>query len=88
MWNGCSSPWSVPLPEEGLFRFEVRAIDRADNIDPTPVSQLISGVGMTPPDTLIVEAPGLTPGPTVPPAPATTPIDEQPLGAVQLHGGQ
>ena len=73
MWNGCSSPWSVPLPEEGLFRFEVRAIDRADNTDPTPVSQLISGVGMTPPDTLIVEAPGLTPGTTVPPAPATTP---------------
>ena len=60
-------------PEEGLFRFEVRAIDRADNIDPTPVSQLISGVGMTPPDTVIVEAPGLTPGTTVPPAPATTP---------------
>ncbi|WP_165821285.1 right-handed parallel beta-helix repeat-containing protein [Nocardioides gansuensis] len=73
MWNGCSSPWSVPLPEEGLFRFEVRAIDRADNIDPTPVSQLISGVGMTPPDTLIVEAPGLTPGQTVPPVPTTTP---------------
>ncbi|MDZ5622522.1 right-handed parallel beta-helix repeat-containing protein [Nocardioides sp. HM23] len=73
MWNGCSSPWSVPLPEEGLFRFEVRAIDRADNTDPTPVSQLISGVGMTPPDTKIVEAPGLTPGQTVPPAPATTP---------------
>ncbi|HEV2951758.1 MAG TPA: DNRLRE domain-containing protein, partial [Actinomycetota bacterium] len=72
-WNGCSSPWSVPLPEEGLFTFEVRAIDRADNIDPTPVSQLISGVGMTPPDTIIVEAPGLTPGQTVPPAPATTP---------------
>ncbi|WP_162605917.1 right-handed parallel beta-helix repeat-containing protein [Jiangella aurantiaca] len=72
-WNGCSSPWSVPLPEEGQFRFEVRAIDRADNVDPTPVSQLISGVGMTPPDTVIVEAPGLTPGRTVPPAPATTP---------------
>ena len=46
MWNGCSSPWSVPLPEEGLFTFEVRAIDRAGNIDPMPVSQLISGVGM------------------------------------------
>ncbi len=73
MWNGCASPWSVPLPEEGLFRFEVRAIDRADNTDPTPVSQLISGVGMTPPETLIVEAPGLTPGTTVPPAPASTP---------------
>jgi CSLREA domain-containing protein len=72
-WNGCSSPWSVPLPEEGLFTFEVRAIDRADNIDPTPVSQLISGVGMIPPETVIVEAPGLTPGTTVPPAPATTP---------------
>ena len=33
-WNGCASPWTVPLPEEGLFVFEVRAIDRADNIDP------------------------------------------------------
>ncbi|SDU18316.1 parallel beta-helix repeat (two copies) [Jiangella alkaliphila] len=73
MWNGCSSPWSVPLPEEGLFRFEVRAIDRADNTDETPVSQLISGVGMTPPDTVILEAPGLTPGTTVPPAPDPMP---------------
>ena len=73
MWNGCSSPWSVPLPEEGLFTFEVRAIDRSDNMDETPISQLISGVGMTPPDTQIVEAPGLTPGTVVPPAPTTTP---------------
>ena len=46
MWNGCASPWSVPLLEEGLLTFEVRAIDRAGNVDPTPISELISGDGM------------------------------------------
>ena len=73
MWNGCSSPWSVPLTEEGIFVLEIRAIDRAGNIDKDPVSQIITGVGMTPPDTIIVEAPGLTPGTEVPPQPEPTP---------------
>ena len=36
-------PVVVPLLEEGRYRFEVRAIDRADNIDPTPVSTIIDG---------------------------------------------
>ena len=30
-WNTCSSPWRVPLFEEGLLTFEVRSIDRAGN---------------------------------------------------------
>ncbi len=58
-WNGCSSPWTVPLMEEGMFIFEVRAIDHADNIDPTPISHLLPPVGMTPPDTVILEKPPL-----------------------------
>ncbi len=59
MWNGCSSPWSVPLIEEGLFTFEVRAIDLADNTDPTPHIQHISGLNLNPPDTIIAEKPPL-----------------------------
>ena len=59
IWYGCSSPWSVPLMEEGLFTFEVRAVDRSGNVDPTPVSMLIDGTDLTPPDTFIVEKPPL-----------------------------
>jgi parallel beta-helix repeat protein len=59
MWNGCSSPWSTPLMEEGLMTFEVRAIDRAGNIDPTPVSYILTGDDMLPPDTKILEKPPL-----------------------------
>jgi parallel beta-helix repeat protein len=58
-WNGCSSPWSTPLFEEGLLTFEVRAIDRAGNVDPTPVSYLFSGDDLQPPDTKILEKPPL-----------------------------
>jgi hypothetical protein len=43
MWNGCSSPRSVPLFEEGLLTFGVRVIDRAGNVDPTPVIYLLDG---------------------------------------------
>jgi parallel beta-helix repeat protein len=59
MWNGCSSPWSVPLIEEGLFTFEVRATDLAHNTDQTPHIQHISGLNLNPPDTIIAEGPGL-----------------------------
>ncbi|HEY3427958.1 MAG TPA: DNRLRE domain-containing protein, partial [Acidimicrobiia bacterium] len=60
-WVGCSSPWQVPLLEAelGFYTFEVRAIDRARNIDPTPF-QLILGGDTIPPDTIIVEKPPLT----------------------------
>ena len=49
----------MPLIEEGLFTFEVRAIDLADNTDPTPHIQHISGLNMNPPDTIIAEKPPL-----------------------------
>jgi parallel beta-helix repeat protein len=58
-WNGCSSPWSTVLFEEGIMNFEVRAIDRAGNVDPTPVKYLLNGEDMVPPDTIIVEKPPL-----------------------------
>jgi hypothetical protein len=63
----------VPLPEAGLYTFEVRAVDRMDNVDPTPVSHLLGDIGMAPPQTLIVEGPGIPHGQTVPPhSPPTT----------------
>jgi CSLREA domain-containing protein len=57
-WVGCSSPWQTPLIEAelSLFTFEVRAIDRAGNIDPTPYQQILGG-DTIPPDTVIAEMP-------------------------------
>ena len=56
-WVGCSSPWQAPLLEEGLFTFQVRAIDRAGNVDPTPAIHVIGGADTSPPDTTITEKP-------------------------------
>jgi CSLREA domain-containing protein len=57
-WLGCPSPWQVPLVEEGLFSFEVRAIDRAGNIDPSPAVHVFGGTeDLIPPDTIILEKP-------------------------------
>ena len=58
-WTSCASPWSVPLMEEGLFRFELRAIDRAGNVEETPTIVNFSGNDESPPQTIIVEKPAL-----------------------------
>ena len=57
MWVGCQPGWQAPLIEEGIFIFEVRAIDRADNTDPTPAVHVIAGADTSPPDTIIAEKP-------------------------------
>ena len=59
-WVGCSNPWQVLLidAELGFYTFEVRAIDRAGNIDPTPAVHIFSG-DTQPPDTIIAERPPL-----------------------------
>jgi CSLREA domain-containing protein len=59
MWMGCTSPWSYPAVEEGLFSFEVRAIDRAGNIDSTPAIHLFDATDTTAPETIIAEKPPL-----------------------------
>jgi CSLREA domain-containing protein len=56
-WKQCTSPWSVPLVEEGLFTFEVRAIDRAGNVDPTPAFHHFDGTDQVPPNTIIEMGP-------------------------------
>ena len=57
-WLGCQSPWQVPLQEEGFFTFEVRAIDRAGNVDPTPAVHSYGGTpDVTPPNTFFLETP-------------------------------
>ena len=60
-WVGCTSPWQTLLldAELSLYTFEVRAIDRAGNIDPTPFQKILGG-DTTPPDTIIAEMPPLT----------------------------
>ncbi|HEV2951246.1 MAG TPA: right-handed parallel beta-helix repeat-containing protein, partial [Actinomycetota bacterium] len=56
-WVGCNSPWeSILIGEEGLTRFEVRAVDRNDNVDPTPFIKDI-WPAEEPPETIIVEHP-------------------------------
>ena len=56
-FRSCSSPWSTALGEEGNWVFEVRAIDRAGNKDPTPASHPFDLVNLSAPNTAIVEAP-------------------------------
>ena len=38
LFQSCNSGWQTELFEEGLFTFEVRAIDRAGHVDATPAS--------------------------------------------------
>jgi CSLREA domain-containing protein len=56
-WVSCGSPFQAPLMEEGLFTFEVRAIDRAGNVDPTPAVHIVGGADTSPPQTLIADKP-------------------------------
>ena len=53
------SGWQTELLEDGLYTFEVRAIDRAGHEDPTPAQFTFNGMDTNPPDTLIVEKPPL-----------------------------
>ena len=66
-WHGCQPGWQAPLVEESMFTFEVRAIDRAGNIDPTPARHIIDGMDTSPPQTIIAEKP-----PAVTPSRAAT----------------
>ena len=55
---GCQNPWQIPLLEEGFFTFEVRAIDRDGNVDPTPAAYVFTGaIDVTPPQTAFAEVP-------------------------------
>ncbi|OLT23477.1 hypothetical protein BJF78_32225 [Pseudonocardia sp. CNS-139] len=58
MFVGCANPWQVELIEDGTYRFEVRAVDRAGEVDPTPaVHEFTLAVDGTAPDTQLVETP-------------------------------
>ncbi len=59
IWQSCSSGWQTELFEDGLYTFEVRAIDRAGREDPTPVEFTFNGLDINPPDTIIAEKPPL-----------------------------
>ncbi|MCL4858862.1 MAG: right-handed parallel beta-helix repeat-containing protein, partial [Caldilineaceae bacterium] len=61
----CHSPWQVPVIEDGMFRFEVRAIDRAGNVDPTPaVHDFEMDPDVVPPDTFFIDPPPAVTGST------------------------
>jgi large repetitive protein len=54
----CSNPWQVKLIEAGSFTLDVRAIDRAENIDPTPASYTFTvAEDLIPPQTFLIDTP-------------------------------
>jgi parallel beta-helix repeat protein len=55
-FSACTSPATYAAPAEGAHTFEVRAIDPAGNVDPSPARHSWT-VDMTPPETSIVESP-------------------------------
>ena len=55
-WQDCSSPQSFLSLPDGTHVFEVRSIDLAGNIDPTPASFTWT-IDTTPPDTFITNQP-------------------------------
>ena len=57
LFVSCQSGWERELIEDGIWTFEVRAIDRAGNVDPTPAVHTFDGSSMMPPNTLIVDKP-------------------------------
>ena len=59
LFQSCNSGWQTELFEDGLYTFEVRAIDRHGRVDQTPASHTFNGLDLNPPDTIIVEKPPL-----------------------------
>jgi hypothetical protein len=61
-WSSCSSPWSYDGLGDGSHRFEVRALNRPQNPDPTPAvrSFTVETVIPDPPETTIVSGPSGT----------------------------
>lgn len=56
-WNPCSSPWTTPTLPDGPHTIQIRAVDPAQNPDPTPESRSIV-IDTTAPDTTIDTGPG------------------------------
>jgi CSLREA domain-containing protein len=59
LFQSCNSGWQTELFEDGLYTFEVRAIDRHGRVDQTPATHTFNGLDLNPPDTIIVEKPPL-----------------------------
>jgi len=58
-WSPCASPTDVIGLAEGARTFEVRAVDGAGNVDPSPAARLWA-IDTTPPEIRIDSAPKLT----------------------------
>ena len=59
LFQSCNPGWQTELFEDGLYTFEVRAIDRHGRVDQTPATHTFNGSDLNPPDTIIVEKPPL-----------------------------
>jgi hypothetical protein len=55
-WGSCTSPSGYPGLSEGAHTFEVRAVDEAGNIDPTPASRSFA-IDVTAPESQINSGP-------------------------------
>ena len=58
-WEPCTTPHTTGTLADGTHKFEVRAVDAAGNVDPTPASRTFT-VDTTPPDTTITAGPSGT----------------------------
>ncbi len=58
LFDRCTSPYSFTAPQDGSYQFQVRAVDKAGNADPTPAKHLWS-VDATRPGTRILTKPEL-----------------------------
>jgi parallel beta-helix repeat protein/predicted outer membrane repeat protein len=57
-WVSCPTPWQVQLIEDGTWELSIRAIDRAGNVDETPVVYTFTiQPDFTPPETYLIETP-------------------------------
>ena len=57
LFVSCQSGWQRELIEDGIWTFEVRAIDRQGNVDPEPATYTFDGTEGEPPNTLIADKP-------------------------------
>ena len=84
-WSECEAPQTLTNLTDGRHTFEVRAVDDAGNVDPSPASYAWTVVDVTPPETMVESGPPATTQGTS--AVFTFSADEQASFECSLDGG-
>jgi hypothetical protein len=87
-WQACSSPASDTGLAVADHLFEVRAIDRAGNADPTPASRAWSTVAAPAPAPAPAPTPAPAPAPQPSPAPSGAQAITRPVGSPPLSDAE